>query len=326
MPESKSYHRTARIWEKIVVETDSRMTEAIAAYLAALSGSGVEISTVQDDRINIKNGPVSSEKIIAYRLLDSPENDRNENPEITAGLREFLERLSHIFPDCPPPRFRTDMLEEEDWGKIWKSFFRTFQVTPTLTIKPSWEEDSQAGADDLDNLVIEMDPGLAFGTGHHASTQLALLLLEQLFLENDVQSFTEILDVGTGSGILAMGCALFGGENILAVDNDPDAVEAAAANVKRNLLNDKIMVSAQDVVSLQSGFDLIVANITRDTLTDMADTLTGLLNPGGYLVLSGIMKGDQENSIREVYTGKGLNFIQSITRDEWAALLLQKIN
>jgi ribosomal protein L11 methyltransferase len=145
-----------------------------------------------------------------------------------------------------------------------------------------------------------MDPGLAFGTGHHASTRLALLLLEQLLQNN--------------KGKLI----------VLAIDNDPDAVETAKGNIIRNRLEHIVTVSGQDVASIRSSFDLLVANIIHDTLAEMAKLLTGLLAPKGHLVLSGILKGDQENSIREIYTRQGLNFIKTLTEDEWVALQFQK--
>jgi ribosomal protein L11 methyltransferase len=325
MPETKPSHRTARTWEKIVVETDSRMTDAVGAYLSDLSGTGVEISAAGNREDN-KEEPAVFEKVFAYILLDSPESDTKEISELVDDIRNFLARLSPLFPDCPEPKLSTERLEEEDWSRIWKSFFSTFQITPTLTIKPSWEETgSRAETKDRNHHVIEMDPGMAFGTGHHASTRLALLLLEQLFQDGEGSLLKKILDVGTGSGILAMGCGLFGAEHVLAIDNDPDAVAAAAANVKRNRLSDKITVSDKDVTTIQSDFDLIVANITHDILSELADTLTDRIAPGGYLVLSGILKEGQEDSIRRVYTGKGLNFIKSIMQDEWAALLFQKI-
>jgi len=168
-----------------------------------------------------------------------------------------------------------------------------------------------------------MDPGLAFGTGHHASTQLALLLLEQLVHDNR-NTLEKILDLGTGSGILAMGCALFGARNVLAIDNDPDAVDAAKGNIIRNRLGETVTVSGQDVASIEPGVDLLVANITHDTLAGMAALLAGLLSPKGHLVLSGILTGEQENSIRKIYTSQGFNFIKNLTKDEWAALQFQK--
>jgi ribosomal protein L11 methyltransferase len=320
MPDSSIQHRTPKTWNKIVIEVDSRMTEAVAAYLANLSDSGIEISSSEENLINHKNSNVTFEKITAYSPIGPTESDKEAALITINELKQFLANLSLIFADCSSPHFNTEMIMEEDWGKAWKSFFTSFQITPKLTIKPSWEKTE--GGDT--NAIIEMDPGLAFGTGHHASTQLALFLLEQLFQSNKGH-LNNILDVGTGSGILAMGCALYGAKDVLAIDNDPDAVETAKRNIIRNRLERIITVNGQDVASIRSVFDLLVANITHDTLAEMAILLTDLLAPKGYLVLSGILKGDQENSIHEIYTGQGFNFIKTLTKDEWAALLFQKV-
>ena len=323
MPASSIQHRPAKTWNKIIIEADSRMTEAVAAYLADLSGSGVEISSSEGDLINDIDNPAAFEKITTYISIDPSDSDNETISKKINELKQFLANLPLIFTECPAPKFFTEMIMEEDWGKAWKSFFTSFQITPKLTIKPSWEKTKKQSQEDNGEHIIEMDPGLAFGTGHHASTQMALLLLEELY-QSRTMKLEKVLDVGTGSGILAMGCGLFGAINVLAIDNDPDAVETAKGNIIRNRLEDIITVSDQDIASIESGFNLIVANIIHDTLAEMAKLLTGLLAPKGYLILSGILKGDQENSIREIYTGQGLSFIEIMTKDEWAALQFQK--
>ena len=299
------------------------MTEAVAAYLADLSGSGVEISSSEGDLINDIDNSAAFEKITTYISIDPSDSENETISKKINDLKQFLANLPLIFTECPAPKFFTEMIMEEDWGKAWKSFFTSFQITPKLTIKPSWEKTKKQSQEDNGEHIIEMDPGLAFGTGHHASTQMALLLLEELY-QSRTMKLEKVLDVGTGSGILAMGCGLFGAINVLAIDNDPDAVETAKGNIIRNRLEDIITVSDQDIASIESGFNLIVANIIHDTLAEMAKLLTGLLAPKGYLILSGILKGDQENSIREIYTGQGLSFIEIMTKDEWAALQFQK--
>jgi ribosomal protein L11 methyltransferase len=323
MPASSIQHRPAKTWNKIIIEADSRMTEAVSAYLADLSGSGVEISSSEGDLINDIDNPAAFEKITTYISIDPSDSDNETILKKINELKQFFANLPLIFTECPAPQFFTEMIMEEDWGKAWKSFFTSFQITPKLTIKPSWEKTKKQSQEDNGEHIIEMDPGLAFGTGHHASTQMALLLLEELY-QSRTMKLEKVLDVGTGSGILAMGCGRFGAINVLAIDNDPDAVETAKGNIIRNRLEDIITVSDQDIASIESGFNLIVANIIHDTLAEMAKLLTGLLAPKGYLILSGILKGDQENSIREIYTGQGLSFIEIMTKDEWAALQFQK--
>jgi len=323
MPASPIKHRSPKSWHKISIQVDSRLTDAVAAYIAELTGTGLEISSLEDS-LTKQNHTYSSEIITAYILVDPEESDMNTAADKIKELRQFLTKVRHIFPDCPAPVIGTETMAEEDWGEKWKSFFTSFDITPQLTIKPSWEVaevvQSEGG---LNKAVIEMDPGLAFGTGHHASTQLALLLLEELFRDG-AKLPKKVLDVGTGSGILAMACGLFGAEEVLALDNDPDAVETARQNILRNRLEGTVSVRAQDVKNLKPGFEIVVANITHDILAQLAKPVANLIHANGFLVLSGILQGDQENSLREIYAEQGLEFRKSLARDEWAALLFKK--
>jgi len=298
------------------------MADAVAAYLTDLTGSGLEMETSEND--GAKSAPTfPTETITAYLPLGPAGTEKKAAAQKIEELRRFLAGLCLFFDDCPAPKLVTETIVEEDWGKKWKSFFTSFQVTPTLTIKPSWEAAEEQKDRGCANTVIEMDPGLAFGTGHHASTQLALLLLEELFQRQEAKPAT-VLDIGTGSGILAMACILFGAEEALALDNDPDAVETAKLNIARNHLEERVTVSGLEVAAVKAGFDLVVANITHDTLAALAQILTSRLNPGGSLVLSGILQGDQEHAICETYVEHGLELIKTLKKDEWAALQFHK--
>lgn len=323
MPASSITHRSVKSWYKISILVDLRMSEAVAAYLADMTGTGLEITSPGHTHTNTAQ-PFPTETITAYIPFALKGSAKDAAPKKIEDARQFLLKVWHIFPDCPAPVLSTHTIIEEDWGKKWKNFFTSFQITPTLTIKPSWEA---AGVPESDGgkkkAVIEIDPGLAFGTGRHASTQMALLLLEGLFQDKGKQ-LEIILDVGTGSGILAMACGLFGAKEVLALDNDPDAVETARQNILKNRLEGKITVSGREVSSIRAGFDLAVANITHDILADLAKLLTGLIKPQGFLVLSGILKGEQEHSISAIYAKQGFVCIKSLTKDEWSALLLHK--
>ena len=323
MPAPFIKHRSPKAWHKITIQVDPRMTEAVAAYLTDLTGTGLELTSPEYGAPRT-GSPCRTEKITAYIPIGLKESDHKAVHEKIDELRQFLAQVCHIFPDCPIPQLLTETIMEEDWGEKWKSFFTAFHITPALTIKPSWEaaeeQEDEAG---IHRFVIEMDPGLAFGTGHHASTQLALMLLEELFRDSTIKP-EKVLDVGTGSGILAMACGLYGAREVLAIDNDPDAVETAKQNILRNRLEGKVTVGSEDVKALNAGFDIIAANITHDILAELADPLARLIHPDGFLVLSGILKGDQERSINEIYAKKGLTLLKSLIRDEWAALLLQK--
>ena len=324
MPASFSIkHRLAKSWHKITIQVDPRMTDAVSAFLAGLTGTGLEISSQENGQKTAAN-ILTTEKITAYIPVGPDEFDRETAANKIEELKLFLSKVSHIFPDCPEPELLIEIIIEEDWGKKWKSFFTSFQITPTLTIKPSWEDIKEQGKEEpTKKFIIEMDPGLAFGTGHHASTQLALLLLEELFQDRTMMP-EKVLDVGTGSGVLAMACGLYGAKDVLAIDNDPDALETAKQNIIRNRLAGRITVSGDNLSSVKPGFNLVVANITHDILSELAKQLTSLIHPNGFLVLSGILKDDQENSIRETYIKLGLVYTKRLAKDEWAALQFQK--
>jgi ribosomal protein L11 methyltransferase len=170
-------------------------------------------------------------------------------------------------------------------------------------------------------MVIEMDPGMAFGTGQHASTRMALAPIRQC---QETRRCQRALDVGTGTGILAMAAALFGAHQVVAIDNDPDAVTVARDNVARNGLAGKIEVSGTPVTQVQGPFPLICANIVHDVLAAMAQTLAGLTMPDGCLILAGILSGDQEDNMIRVYGELGLQPLNRLHQDEWAALLLRR--
>ena len=160
---------------------------------------------------------------------------------------------------------------------------------------------------------------MAFGTGQHASTKMALDLIRQVF-EDDF-TVTRAADIGTGTGILAMGAALFGAQRVEATDNDPEATEAAVVNVASNNLSDTITVSDTDLDELSGPFELISANIIHDVLVEMAPKFKKLLAPTGRIVLAGILSGEQEENIITIYTGLGLRLVRVEHQEEWAALL-----
>jgi len=165
---------------------------------------------------------------------------------------------------------------------------------------------------------------MAFGTGLHDSTQLALQIIERSFTECTSATLQKILDVGTGTGILGMACALLGAKEVLAIDNDPDAVAAALENVKQNNLSHIINVESTDLNNIKGPFDLIVANITQDVLASMAPQLISLLAQQGRLVLAGILKGEQADATTSIFCGKGLTLLESPSQKEWQAFLFKK--
>lgn len=304
MPTATISHRPPRSWLKISILAAPEQSEIIAAYLAALTEAGVEhIGAAAAAHAK------SQETIIGY-LADGPGRPAKE-----AELNAFLENIARQFPDAPCPALQQEFIHEEDWHLGWKKHFKPCPVTPRLTIKPSWENYTPAQHE----TVIEMDPGMAFGTGHHASTRLAMEFIDALFAADNSLP-VNVLDVGTGTGILAIACALLGASQVTAIDNDPDAVAAARENVEKTQLAGTVTVSAKALSDLAASFDLITANITHDVLIELAPAILPLLRNKGHLILAGILKGEQERSILASYTAMGFRPAGVRTHQEWAAI------
>jgi ribosomal protein L11 methyltransferase len=211
----------------------------------------------------------------------------------------------------------TTLMADQDWATSWQQYFKPFEIVSGLVIKPSWEEYLPSPGQH----ILELDPGMAFGTGQHASTRMALALIKKSMEEAIPQ---QALDVGTGTGILAMAAALFGAGQVIAIDNDPDAAVVARENIEKNRLEERIEVSTTPVAQIQGTFQLVCANIVHDVLVEMAPVLAELTAAGGDLVLAGILSGAQEEHILAVYHPLGLHLCDRQYQEEWVALLLQR--
>jgi len=292
-----------RSWERIEVETDAGDGEETAAFLAELTGAGVESIHLEGE------GAPGRERIVAY----FPGGGGHLTEKALIGT--FLDGLRTRRPSSPPRLVRSGQLPEEDWQRTWKKHFRPVRVTAGLTVTPPWEECTPGSGEE----VLTIDPGMAFGTGLHATTRLVLELLGGIRAAALPFPATA-LDVGTGTGILAMACALFGASKVVAVDNDPPAVSAAVGNVLRNGLEEIVEVSGRDLGEIGGVFGLITANIVHDTLVEIAPALEERLAAPGTLICSGILSGPQEESLRGKYEKLGLRCVDSKAEGEWSAL------
>lgn len=310
-------HRQARKWLKISIGVSPPLSDAVSAFLAMFTGGGVEIErhgVRPDESLSVA---ADRESVKGYLLLDSEKETAPQ--EKISEIEIFVDDLHLFFPDYPNPRLSLEYVLEEDWSRDWKKHFTAFQVTPRLVIKPSWEEYSSG---ENGEMVIDLDPGLAFGTGHHASTQLALLLLDRLYQDGPIPA--SVIDVGTGTGVLAMACSLLGSKKVVAVDNDIDAVVVARENVSTNRLSENIDISDNSIADLTGPYDLVVANITADVLTEMAGEFVRLLSGKGFLVLAGILRGEQEEAIEHTFRRLGFEVSGKEKKDEWVAFLMAR--
>lgn len=249
-------------------------------------------------------------------LLRTYINEQSWKPELQEELDACLSELSHIFQAGPgKTEIASRVIEEEDWAAQWLPFFKPLKIGP-VWIRPSLKSVDLAEGEQ----EILLDPGQAFGTGHHETTQLCLeaILQARSFLDEGAA----ILDLGTGTGVLAMFAARLGFKNILALDNDPEAVKVALQNVEKNGLSPFIEVSEEPIQLMKFRFNLVLANLTASLHRDLAGEMVSLLKRGGRLVLSGILADDPE-SVYGVFTSKGLDCVQVCMKNEWACMIFQ---
>ena len=252
-----------------------------------------------------------------------------------ADRRVVRRRLAALPLAGALPRLRYAPVREDGWADAWKQHFRPLRIGPTgrLLVRPSWDEQAHATPG---TLVVTLDPGRAFGTGQHATTRLCLEALERLVRAGDTAPFT-VLDVGTGSGILALAAARLGATTVHALDTDPEALAAARENAARNALEDRIEVRAGSLGSAwpslarwpappRGVYDLVVLNISSAVVVELLPAAAAALVPGGHLVASGFLR-EAAPRLEAAADAAGLievsveHEISVEQDDEWSALL-----
>lgn len=202
-------------------------------------------------------------------------------------------------------------VREEDWATAWKAYFKPIRVGRRLIVSPPWENPMAADRD----TVVVIDPGMAFGTGNHATTQLCLAALEDY-----VQAGDRVADIGTGSGILAIAGAKLGASEVYACDIEPQAVKIAERNAQEN----GVPLETGTAMPTGEAFDLVVSNILANTIIELADDLAAITKPGGVLIASGIIE-ERENDVRLRLEEAGFASIETRRCEEWVALILRRI-
>lgn len=215
---------------------------------------------------------------------------------------------------CQVSTHRT--IVEEDWAESWKQHWHVQQITDRLTIRPSWEPYTSQSPDEI---VLDLDPGGAFGTGTHETTRLMLVALEKLSIEQPFSSIS-LLDVGTGSGILAICAARLGCRNVTALDNDPAAVQAARENAELNRVADAVTVLETPLDQMcRTRYDVIVANIIAPVILELMPEMVCRMNPGGVFLASGLIAtsvGQVEAAMNEA----GFTQIERSQQGDWFGL------
>ena len=284
-------------WLEVSVTVENEAAEAVAEALSRYVYRGVVIEAGPD---GWDAGPVI---VRAYLPADD---------QLQANKRRVEEALWHldqIWP-VPAPTFRP--VAEADWAEVWKERLNVLHIGRHIVIRPSWRDYVPAPGD----IVIQLDPGMAFGTGLHPTTQMCLVALEKL-----VRQEAKVLDLGTGSGILAIAAAKLGAGRVLAVDNDPVAVKTAQGNVVTNGVQGIVNLVCGSLAEVSGSYDLVVVNILARVIVEMVqEGLAARVCPGGVLIAAGIL-ADQEPEVVAALEQEGLVLTGRQWKDDWVCLV-----
>ena len=315
-------------WNKYTLKTRSEVEDIVISTLADVGVEGVEI----EDKVPLTES--DKKQMFVDILPDGPADDgiaylnfyveEDQDPQpLLDRVKEALEEL-RTFMDIGECTITESQTEDKDWINNWKQYFHQFYVDDILII-PSWED---VKPEDKDKMIIHIDPGTAFGTGMHETTQLCMRQLKKY-----VNKDTQILDVGTGSGILSIAALKLGASHAVGTDLDPCAISAVKENLEANdvpvtdmdmilgnIIDDKAI---QDEVGYEK-YDIVVANILADVLIPLTPVILHQMKKGGLYITSGIID-DKEESVVAAVKAVGLEVLEVTHQGEWVSVTARKI-
>ena len=314
-------------WNKVRLKTTAEAEDIVSSMLMDLGVQGVQI----EDKIPLT--PLDKERMFVDILPETDVDDgvayisfyleeEDEAGQILSKAREELKEMS-AYVDVGECTFEESQTEDLDWINNWKQYFHQFYVDDILII-PSWED---VKPEDNGKMIIHIDPGTAFGTGMHETTQLCIRQLRKFVTEQ-----TKVLDVGCGSGILGMLALKFGAKHSVGTDLDPCAMDATRENMEvngilesqyevmiGNIINDR---SIQDKAGYEK-YDIVVANILADVLVELTPVIIGQMKKGGIYITSGIID-DKEQTVVEAVKQAGLEVLEVTYQGEWVCVTARK--
>ena len=309
-------------WLEVSVNTHSESVEVVSSILIELGSKGVSIEDPQDyyqltdeqlEWLKVQQKDLYETDTVIVKGYFQPSQWSKDSDVL---LHEKLEEIKVYGLQTGPLSVQVKEVGEEDWANAWKQYYFPVRVTRFLTVVPSWVDYEKEQDDEL---LIELDPGLAFGTGTHPTTQLSLTALEQTIRGNE-----SVLDVGTGSGVLSIASKLLGASKVTAFDIDEMATRVAKENIALNPTIGEIEVYENNLlVGVDQKSDLIVANILAEILLQMPEDAYRNLNDTGRLILSGIIES-KANEVKEAYEKAGFTLVERMTMREWNCFIMKK--
>jgi ribosomal protein L11 methyltransferase len=307
----------AGAWLELAVEADVEAVEAVSEILGRVAPGGTSVEpgfVLTDEGLGARVDTARPAIVRAYLPARDPAAMESAVAEVSVALGHLqafgLRSISDV---------ATRVVHEADWAEAWKRHFPVLRVGRRIVIRPTWRRHRRAP----DDVVLALDPGMAFGTGLHPTTRLCLGAIEEVADGGGLHG-ARVLDVGCGSGILAIAAVRLGAAAALGVDTDPIAVEATAANARRNAVARRIRVRAGSLPSGEGPFEVVLANLIASLLVTLAGDLEAELAPGGTLVASGIFV-DREAEVREALEQAGLTVTHRWAEGDWVALAAGRV-
>lgn len=299
-------------WLELAVEADVEAVEAVCEILGRVAPGGTSVEPafeLTNEGLGAQIDPARPAIVRAYL----PAGD---GALVDVAIAQVEAALGHLqaFGLRPIGELRTRLVDEADWAEAWKAHFPVLRVGSRVVVRPTWRRHRREPGD----VVLALDPGMAFGTGLHPTTRLCLAAIEAL-ADRGVLTGVRVLDVGCGSGILAIAALRLGASAAYGVDTDPIAVEATVANARRNRLSRRVRARLGSLPSRQPPFDVVLANLIAGVLVPLAAALGDELRPGGALLASGIFI-DREPEVRGAFEAAGLEVRGRSVEGEWVAL------
>jgi ribosomal protein L11 methyltransferase len=300
-------------WLKIELSVPSELVDAVSNFVTELGAQGIYQEIGKPPFTNEFPESVNKETLKAFFPSDARWKNR------LASLKKYMESLSRLFPHLKKSRLSVETIEDENWGEEWKKYFLPLRVSKHIVIKPTWERYSPAGHD----IVIEIDPGMAFGTGQHPSTRMCMEALEDVLLKHRNVEQLRVLDVGTGTGIIGIACAKLGVKKVVCVDIDKKATEIAKENAAINQVEDMVEIINGDVLTIHESFDLIIANLTAKMLIKLRTHFLSLLKKNGWLIISGIIEQNKDD-IEKHFNAEPFISSQVFSEMDWRCYIFKK--
>ncbi|MCX7842685.1 MAG: 50S ribosomal protein L11 methyltransferase [Clostridia bacterium] len=307
-------------WYEIKIKTTEEASDAINEMLASIGANGVAIEDPNDIRREISRPDTvdyADEEFISSLgedvVIKAYFPGNTNIVELEADIREKISFISGFLHTGEGFAGYTEV-DDEDWSNSWKKYYKPLHISDRVVIKPSWEQYEKSG----DEIVVELDPGMAFGTGTHETTRMCAQLLESYLSFAD-----KVLDVGCGTGILAIIAAKLGAGHVTAIDIDEVAVRVTEENSKINMVQDKI-TACRSVLGdlLPEKHDIAVANIIADVIIDISKIVPQYLKHDGYFITSGIIK-QRKQEVLEACGNSGFKYVAEKDMGEWVAVVFK---